>query len=413
MEFYSRHRSREKITKWHADNYFAGSPTGPLDGQFIERQETYDEPHAWRSFQKLKHSNKEFGRLDMGGPFLTKKWVYQYDPLWLDIDKLGFYGYRGPQFAAKGGATPDVTVDAYLSLNPSEDQTLDAMGTTAISRVSPTNPHAQAFTAMVELYRDGLPSAIGVNAIKRQDLGGEYLNVAFGILPTMSDIKSIASSYRNADRLLAQYYRDSGRVVRRKYEFPTEITVVEDTTTHGTVPVPVLPSSLYNSTANSKLRKVVTRYKKTWFSGAFTYHAQPPNSVSAIRDQIEKYDYLYGMNPTLEGLWNVLPYSWAADWMSNMGDVLNNLQMFQQDGLVMLWGYVMEHQMVTTEYTCSGADIWSVGPISTMQRFIVETKRRRRATPFGFGLELDGFTDRQWAILAALGLSRGRGALAY
>jgi len=34
-------------------------------------------------------------------------------------------------------------------------------------------------------------------------------------------------------------------------------------------------------------------------------------------------------------------------------------------------------------------------------------KKRVKATPYGFGLDTDAFTPRQWAILGSLGISRG------
>jgi len=81
------------------------------------------------------------------------------------------------------------------------------------------------------------------------------------------------------------------------------------------------------------------------------------------------------------------------------------------DGLVMQYGYMMEHIVLTVDRTHEGTILNGDLPVHARETFTVDYKRRRRATPFGFGVSVGSFTDRQWTILAALGMSRGRGAL--
>lgn len=416
MDYYPRHRKRLKSLDWTGVNDATLPSRWTVSGSIVSGQETWDEPHSWRAFLAAKRNDPVgFSHLDMGGPFLSYKWSYEDDvpyvsPYFLDGGGRIFTSYSGPQFAKFANADRSTT-GAWADLQPSYDLTLDSFGSTAISRCAPTNPHAGALTAITELYRDGLPSAIGLNALRRHDLGGEYLNYEFGILPTWSDLKSLHDANRKAEAYLRQYYRDSTKIVRRRYDFPLEVEVLEDTSSWG-VPLPTLSGWLYESTSGSTIRKTVTAKTRRWFSGAFTYYAKEPSSLIAIRDQIQTYNHLYGINPSLSTFWQTLPFSWAADWVTNIGDVLNNVAMYQNDGLVLVYGYVMEHKRVITEYTSTGTVLRGTGAITSTQRFITESKIRRKATPFGFGFELDGFTSRQWAILAALGMSRGRGQLA-
>jgi len=414
MEYYPRVRKRQSIATsgTYVSTYVPGGTSTTGEYSITTGQETRDAEHSWYKYRRfLDEGDVAYG--DMGGPFYSKHYRYEeqtniYSPYHRNSAGVLQYTYDGPQFAKTPIAYPG-KVGAWEEIEPSTDEELDAYGTTAISRVAPTNPHSSVFTALGELYRDGLPAAIGLNAIKRKSLEDEYLNYEFGILPTIGDIKSIADSYIHADNYLRQYYRDSGKIIRRRYAFPSEVKVVSDTTTTA-LPQPVLNTFLYSST-QGKLRKLVTEETHVWFSGAFTYHAQEPNSALAIRDQVQKWNSLYGITPSPEAIWNLLPYSWAADWITNIGDVMNNVSMCLNDGLVLRHGYVMEHKVHRVEYTQTGTVLKPNLPVFASQVFTTETKRRRRATPFGFGLELNGFTDRQWAILAALGISRGRGAL--
>jgi hypothetical protein len=163
---------------------------------------------------------------------------------------------------------------------------------------------------------------------------------------------------------------------------------------------------------------VLTRSKKTWFAGAFTYYL--PKVGSSWSDQLFRQEaelrHLYG-GLSVNTAWNLLPYSWAADWFTNAGDLIHNLHAFANDGLVMAYGYVMERCELHSFRTVSGAVIGRVRVLNDVDTgnnlyshslpdvsttYYAKYLRRRRATPFGFGLDVDGFTNRQKAITAAL-----------
>lgn len=101
-----------------------------------------------------------------------------------------------------------------------------------------------------------------------------------------------------------------------------------------------------------------------------------------------------------------MPWSWAADWVSNTGDVLHNLSAMSTDGLVMAYGYMMEETSETWTYVNNGAITVSGRVLNLTQNFRTTTKVRRSATPFGFGLDWAKFTPRQMAILGALSITR-------
>jgi hypothetical protein len=67
----------------------------------------------------------------------------------------------------------------------------------------------------------------------------------------------------------------------------------------------------------------------------------------------------------------------------------------------------MRHTVVTRTVRGNPATFYSYPdtvPISSLYRS--ERKERWKATPYGFGLNMAGFTDQQWAILAALGMTK-------
>lgn len=318
--------------------------------------------------------------------------------------------YTGPVFAV------NPTDDKYPTYVPGD---LNAKGATAISRCKPTNNVVDLSTTLGETIREGLPHLLGQATWKpktkaaRRAAGDEYLNVQFGWLPLVSDIRGASYALANAHRLIEAYERNSGKQVRRRYEFPVEQT--ESTVDLGPRDAELFtgqykPGVIFDvSKPQPHLIRTTKFYRRTWFSGAFTYHL--PNSY-ASREWVARYQaqaqHLLGLELTPSTVWNLAPWSWAVDWVSNLGDVINNISDWSSDGLVMRYGYIMEHTLQTVTYSLDGPTRFKpYGSVfASSLTFTLETKRRQPASPFGFGVSFNSLTSRQKAIVVALGLSR-------
>jgi hypothetical protein len=121
---------------------------------------------------------------------------------------------------------------------------------------------------------------------------------------------------------------------------------------------------------------------------------------------------LLGTRLTPEVLYNLTPWSWALDWIVDLGAVIGNISAFLADGLILQYGYIMQETVISDIYTLTGATCGN-RPVQLYQTLGTIQKLRRKATPYGFGLNPNAFSDRQWAILAALGLTLGGNKLAY
>lgn len=386
-------------------------PTSPNHTFVVDGyQKTVSEGHPWPA-------EKGTGK-DVGGEFYTENRFCQVGKYFSASSHYKYtqtsqYHYNGPVFADD----PDWGNRSKISqLSNSE---LDARGSTAIARTIPTNPSADFSVFLGEMLREGIPSVIGAGLAKSRlkdyrKVGGEYLNVQFGWLPLISSIRELAQSIVNAEALIHQLIRDSGRNVRRQFVFPVETSswvneTVGDTRTY---PWPLLNSIHYNY-GSAKRVTVTTHERRLSFSGCYTYHLELGSStLDRLNRNAQFAKKLLGLRLSPDVFWNLAPWSWLVDWVSNAGDVLHNVSAFQQDGLVLRYGYVMEHTISKHEVSVVGLNMRNssgsfipVPPLS--MTYGLETKRRRKATPYGFGLELSGFDARQWAILGALGLSRG------
>jgi hypothetical protein len=376
-----------------------------------------------------KGSTPDKPEYDVGGDFFTQKLTVQVvNPSEQVITGIGYdtqYSnwsakYRGPILC---GALSDMAVPPIVLGN------LNTVGATAIARCSPTNNIASAANFLHELRQEGMPKLFGLSLLKERarffrGLGEEYLNKEFGWDPLIGDVKAIAFAITHAHEVLQQYERDSGKVVRRRYEFPEEIT--ESTTTMrasdaflgnyatgvfnpvnpGGDPLEILREG---GSTGTLFRRRQTR-RKVWFSGAFTYHLPwGYNSRIGMIESARHAQTLLGLDITPEILWNAAPWTWAIDWFSNAGDVVANLSDWATDGLVMKYGYVMEHQIVTDTYYVDKLGRLQKSTKAQPSPVIVslETKRRVKASPFGFGITWSGLSPRQIAISVALGLTRG------
>jgi hypothetical protein len=248
--------------------------------------------------------------------------------------------------------------------------------------------------------------------IKAAKLAGkEFLNLSFGWLPFISDITSLSNAATKAHTVISQYERDSGKVVRRKYRFPFVHDSSETiySTNVGLGYAAGTSNAIDDPSHRGNVVRKVETFRDRWFSGAFTYHL-PSDSDSrlALGKAAQEAEKLLGTPLSPETLWNLTPWSWAVDWFTNTGDYLHNLNAFAANGLVMRYGYMMEHTIVKHTYTHVGASgitgklDMTVPPLV----LVTESKKRVQANPFGFGISWDGLSPFQLSIAAALGLSR-------
>jgi len=90
---------------------------------------------------------------------------------------------------------------------------------------------------------------------------------------------------------------------------------------------------------------------------------------------------------------------------------MSNISSFATDGLVLQYGYIMEHKRVHGEIvvTVPPAQVSEYGLTSSVfkRTYVREYKVRYPANPYGFGIDDTSLTKRQLSILGALGLSKG------
>jgi hypothetical protein len=324
--------------------------------------------------------------------------------------------YDGPMTTPLPGDVPNTSV---LELGKDYDfshSSLDSVGATAISECSPTNPHATVSTGLAEIAREGfrfLPSVRGWQGRARDFLklgGSSYLAKEFGWDPFIGEIREVSKSISDSGTILSQYSRDSGRDVRRRFDFPATYSI--QTKEYTSINEPNIGGGTTNLFRDPfrqepKLIRTVETVDRQWFSGCFTYAAADKSTAyRRLTGAGSQADILLGTSLTPDVLWELTPWSWAIDWFSNTGDVINNITNFGQYGLVMRYGYMMHETVAKYTYRMDGPALYGQESPPPPAVVTITTKRRAQANPFGFGVGWEGLSPTQLAITAAVGITR-------
>lgn len=359
---------------------------------------------------------------DVGGDFLCYRRFYDESSslgsgihrfsryLALPPEPVGRPYYEAPQWAWRD----EVRNTSFPMPLPTERSELNAMSSEAISKVAPNKPAADLATFFGEL-REGLPHALLLGRTGRSraqrcvNAGDEYLNVEFGWKPLVRDVQSFARAVQNSDRILTQYEAGSGKLLRRRYTFPTELSVEGPTVVQSlALPQPAIEPRLYGDNPLGYVELTTTTRVERWFSAAFTYAVPPRGTPQGYASRANR---LLGTNLDPAMLWNLAPWSWALDWAGNTGTLAENLSLFNSDTLVMPWSYLMERKSIkeTYRWRSYSDQVYRSHPGSHWfeQSFETVMKSRIKGTPFGFDVDWPDFSDSQLAILASLGISRG------
>lgn len=384
---------------------------GPSGGLVpFKRQVTVSEGHK-----------KIAGKYRSGGPFYTTRWGRRYSPAPLAHGQVKLS--TGSSIRWFGPCLfPQAIRTAFQAEEiPEVNQDLSRLGAEAISLCSPANPASEVGTGASELYREGIPALPGIPTWKERTAllrgaGSEYLNKVFGWDPLITEVEDLVSTVRKKRDILNQYSRNAGSNVMREFKYPLKKTESESTvSTSLKAVVGDVGSEYYDanefgafpnpSTRPGRVIRTSGTRTRTWFKGCFTY-AVPSQSDSWKRllGYGSKADILYGASLNPELLWNLTPWSWAVDWFSDAGDVINNISNYVRAGQIMRYGFVMQETESYIRYSADSSGYRRLPSPAVMEVFRI-SKVRQQANPYGFGIGWADLSTTQLAIAAALGIT--------
>jgi len=267
-----------------------------------------------------------------------------------------------------------------------------------------------------ELFR-GAYKAFGGKAsgefMSPKPVADNFLNQQFGWGPFLDDMTNTFLAYRNARKNFRKLKQENGRWIHRRGTVRKILESSEELfTDHYAYVAPDLGSlSRWDTAPDGNLTRGYSRFiheteERVWFSAEFRYWVP-----DLVHDEHSLYSYVmnraayYGVrvNPYL--IWKLTPWTWLADWFGNVSQFYRSVADDAADNLVARYAYVMCHlekrtRHFATVFLSDGRDAemaWTA---------FYESKHRAKASPFGFDLTPGDLSDRQVAILAALGISR-------
>lgn len=419
----ARVRHQESISSYNAKQRLYNS-AGVQQSEAVQDLYLYNYGYCEDELNEMELLGKT--SYDIGGSLLSYQTSHDFKP-YTHHGHVDAFGLRwtmdGPLIAypvyVLGGPTPESS--RYISSNLDGILTRVGLGATAINRCRPAKPEAGLAVTIAEAYREGIPSTLkqfshmkdevarlreASKAVKARELvPSKYLEYQFGWKPLVSDIRKASRALLDYEAILEDLRRNSGKRMRRRYSFPTTATS-EEVTRDWTGPWPNPNSYMLGQAGQRVITKIET--KETWFSGEFVY-SFPTADVGIPRQMLAGARQLLGLDLTPETIWNVAPWTWAADWFANVGDVVANFTAIGADSLVLRYGYLMQTATRRWRHEHFGVTLQGsqVNNVNVVGETVCTAKSRIVATPFGFGLTDTSLDARQFAIAAAIGLTRG------
>lgn len=280
-------------------------------------------------------------------------------------------------------------VDPLQTPSQSSDTTL---ATKAMARTNPGRAHVQVPVFIAEL-RD-LPKLIQIAGRTILGTAGKgYLNWQFGWKPLISDLRQLADFSSAVEKRKDELRRLSANGgIRRKYaEVPGGYSAQKVIT----IMLESAVSPVYGTrTSTSTMKRWAVLKWKPSLPAALLKNEKDFSALVA-----KKVLGLTGSQMT-SNAWEAIPFSWLADWFTDMGDFLvasdNSVAHVSSNQCC-----VMQHFRSETKYQVTSHPPWVTTSGSTTA--LGELKQRSLAGISPFKTSLPFLNDGQLAIMAAFG----------
>lgn len=382
-----------------------GSTPSNLAGEFgfiksLDKA-TGSDRNAWDTGHEFWTVKSEF----MGGEF---EWDDRGNP-----PRRRYAFYNGPRLLSYGGTDPlgrDIIPPpfgdwAYYATRAIEDTIPPKPAVSLAYQLSQvlTKSYAPSLRAFLETRQGG--------SFRGDYLSDNFINYEFGVKPFISDTQDLIAAVYDAKRIIESYKQTGSVQTRRKRVFPS-IRSTEQYIQHGCGWLP--PPGSY-TTFNEYWQPygyygdgvdaLVTIDKKIdiSFSGAYIQYVPEDVNLNNLVARIDAVSNYFGVELTEKDVYDLVPWSWFVDWQYNLGAVIKNASSFADQSLVLKYGYL--NVTSTYDITVESRNI-PYGFDDQVMYWRNTRKERIRSTPYGFTSVPSDFTDIQWAILGALGLTK-------
>lgn len=250
-----------------------------------------------------------------------------------------------------------------------------------------------------------------------KEAGEHFLNHQFGWVPFVHDLQSFIDTTVNIRKRILDVQKVNNTWVRtrRRLVEDKSITVLQRGFTMNVSPSGFQFDTMQDlmtiagNSCRSYYELQQIEEKSAWSVGEFKIYRpefdDTPTRFEELR-RIRRLLTLYGANINPSVLWELTPWSWLIDYFTNIGKLVETLTRIEFDSAAAREFFIMQETHSIFNFMQSFN--WNSGPMRIDWPRNMWVKLRRKAdNPFSFRSTVD-LTSMQLAILAALGLSRGK-----
>jgi hypothetical protein len=399
-----------------------------------------DSPLLWNMLEYTTDEIHSGPPYIVGGPFTSLK--YKIDPfhfvgqgygtymrsdfLWKYVGVLGppaandwaYYGTSEFDFAAKPVAT-------LLSETSSNIPSMAGLGDKAWSRTKPKLEQADGFVFLREgkeipkmlktsakLFHETWKESGGSQRswiMNPRKVSDHFLNHQFGWMPFIRDLRKFDNVIQNSGKIMKDLTSRNGQWTRQRATLKSETTNTYLGQRAGCFTTgQSFTGSQYTYPPYSTTEWSKEVVEKTTAVGSFKYYRPEFDATNekyfSAWNTAMRYVTIGGFRVSPSNLYKSTPWTWAIDWMSNVGDHVDYLSDIWMDSLANKYLYVMQHKTSTLRIKTK---IPGIGGSQSFEwsRSIESKQRAEGNSPYGFNLS-GSLTPRQLAIATALGVTR-------
>lgn len=262
-----------------------------------------DEQHGLRKQNPCYHSRFEYAPLPLSLPLTvsrdgTYKATVTCADVWAhDENNVPRAPFGSGSFS---GLYEELLRDASGAMPLSANLVVNAIEFASVKTMIP-----QAVKSAREILRRKL------GRLTLREMANEHLLYSFGVKPLITDIKGILNVRQKVKNRISELQRRSGRSVRISVRGP----VVEDS-------IPA-SGSCYPDEANHKIY-----WSGTWLVTTQTALSADVTSffVNDAASQVKLWSSALGLSSPLSSIWELIPFSFVADWLLPIGDTFSRLE---------------------------------------------------------------------------------------
>jgi hypothetical protein len=199
-----------------------------------------------------------------------------------------------------------------------------------------------------------------------KNVAGLDLNLNFGILPFLSDVRSLAEGLINFRKKVDDLLRRQGKVITRHYKCPVMAPLFNET-----------ELLLYSETTNYRVTRQLLWDEMPTYTASCRFKYQLPD-MSLLTNQAKAFLDALGVRKNLAIAWNAIPFSFIVDWFFNVGRWLDGLSTDNLDIRIVLEDFC---HSVKYSSTCSVFN-YDYGNRYWVSEYRNRTYIRKRCLPY-------------------------------